>query len=112
MLRLPWRPHMLRSLLIACVLALLALLAPAAIAQQEFSSESGSWTFTMPAGWQVMGKDSTTKLNEQFADEAEDKASKVVCAFSKGSGLFPYPQVVLQVLEFDVSKMSWGSLRP
>jgi hypothetical protein len=89
----------------------LCLLSVPTMAQQEFASESKSWAFTMPAGWQPMTPEQVAKLNKEYKVRDPDHPSRVVAGFIKSGGLFAYPQVVLQVLEADMSQLSWPALQ-
>jgi hypothetical protein len=89
----------------------LCLLSVPTMAQQEFASESKSWAFTMPAGWQPMTPEQVAKLNKQYKVRDPDHPSRVVAGFIKSGGLFAYPQVVLQVLEADMTRLSWPALQ-
>jgi hypothetical protein len=87
------------------------LLSAPTMGQQEFASESKSWAFTMPEGWQPMTAEQVAKLNKQYKVRDPNHPSRVVAGFIKSGGLFAYPQVVLQVLEADMSKLSWPALQ-
>src|SRR4051812_45787728 len=97
---------------LALVVAVLAVgfIASSAPAQQEIASETKSWSFTMPAGWEFMSAPQLDKIKEQYKLRDPDDRSRVVAGFVKSGGLFAYPQVVLQVLETDMSNVSWGTL--
>jgi hypothetical protein len=92
------------------VAVLLCMLCAPAHGQQDFSSESKSWTFTMPAGWQPMSQEMVAKVNKEYKVRNPDHPAKVVAGFIKSGGLFVYPQIVLQVCETDMSKLSWPAL--
>src|SRR5205823_3465187 len=97
----PSMTQSIRSILAAVVVCLCSAWA---LGQQDFSSESKSWTFTMPAGWQAMSAEQVAKLNKEYKTRAPDHPSRVVAGFVKSGGMFAYPQVVLQVLEADMTK--------
>jgi hypothetical protein len=88
-------------------MALFALRAPA---QQEIASETKSWSFTMPAGWEFMSPQQLDKIKKQYKVRDPDDRSRVVAGFVKSGGLFAYPQVLVQVLETDMSNVSWRTL--
>jgi hypothetical protein len=91
----------------AVCITLFALRAPA---QQEIASETKSWSFTMPAGWEFMSPQQLDKIKKQYKLRDPDDRSRVVAGFVKTGGLFAYPQVILQVLETDMTNVSWGAL--
>src|SRR5262245_7773498 len=95
---LPMRNAIVRVALLLAVAAILLLPVPAA-AQQEIASETKSWSFTMPAGWEFMNPQQLDKLKKQYKLRDPDDRSRVVAGFVKSGGLFAYPQIVLQVLE-------------
>jgi len=97
---------------LALVVAVLAVgfIASSAPAQQEIASETKSWSFTMPAGWEFMSAPQLDKIKEQYKLRDPDDRSRVVAGFIKSGGLFAYPQVILQVIETDMSNVSWGAL--
>ncbi len=49
--------------------------------------------------------------NKQYKVRDPNHPSRVVAGFIKSGGLFAYPQVVLQVLEADMSQLSWPALQ-
>jgi hypothetical protein len=89
---------------------LVCVMSVGAHAQQAFSSESGSWTCTMPAGWQFMSKEMVAKINKEYKVRNPEHPAKVVAGFIKAGALFAYPQVVLEVCEADMSKLSWPAV--
>lgn len=100
------RTLFMSSLLLALVLSLCRV----ACAQQEFASETKSWSFTMPEGWEPMSQQQLDKIKQQYKLRNPDDTSRVIVGFIKTGGLFAYPQVLVQVLETDMSKVSWHSL--
>jgi hypothetical protein len=64
----------------------------------------------MPAGWQPMSKEMVTRIAKEYKVRDPEHPAKVVAGFIKSGGLFAYPQVVLQVCEADMSKLSWEGL--
>src|SRR5205085_9838677 len=100
----------MRTRVLVVMAACLTLFACAASAQQEFASETKSWSFTMPAGWEPMSADQVAKINKQYKVRNPDHPSRVVAGFMKSGGLFAYPRVLLQIVETDMSQVSWRGL--
>src|SRR4051812_16361388 len=102
------RQSVLRVVVFA-IFTLALLFARSANAQQSFVSENKVWSFTMPDGWQVMSLDQITKLKAQYKAAMPDNPSRMVVGFTKTArSLFPYPQVIVQVLDTNMGGMQWS----
>src|SRR4051812_39618051 len=92
---------------ILCMLFACATLFPSpATAQQEFASENKVWSFTMPPGWEMMSGAQIAKLKADYKAQMPSNPSRAVVGFIKsGAKLFPYPQVIVQVLDTNMVVM-------
>jgi hypothetical protein len=94
----------------AMVVVAVALFRGVSLAQQTYSSATKAWSFTVPAGYQAMTQQQLDKMSEEFKQIMPDHQPRLVAAFIKKGGLFPYPRLLVQEVETDTSLLSWGAM--
>lgn len=88
------------------ILALVLLLCAASTArsQQEFASESKSWKFTAPDGWNMIGSEAVKAQTAKLRDQYPDSPTKYLVGFTKGAmNTMAYPRVLITVADVDMT---------
>ncbi|HYE61594.1 MAG TPA: hypothetical protein VD997_06335 [Phycisphaerales bacterium] len=80
-------------------------------AQQEFASESKTWKFTAPDGWNMIGSEAvraqTAKLREQYPNSP----TKYLIGFTRGAmNTMAYPRVLITTANVDMSGLTLEDL--
>jgi hypothetical protein len=94
----------MRTSLIAVFALALCLFAPAAPAQQEFASESKSWKFTVPDGWNMIGFEVTKGIEARMREQDPDRPTTYLVGFTKGGmNTLVYPRVLVATAKVDMT---------
>jgi hypothetical protein len=96
-----------------CIIIAILALCTTALAQNEvpYQSESGSWSFTKPSGWNPIGFAVMREVEADNRSEFPDKNFKYIAGFTRGGmNTFNYPYMFVNVTDADLSGLSYGDL--
>ena len=96
-----------------CVLiaACLALMASAAGAQQVYQSESKSWKFTCPEGWQQIAFDIIKHREKTEREQWPEKVFTYIAGFTRGGmNTFTYPYILINRTELDLTECTYEDI--
>ena len=99
------------KLLIAITSILLALCASTAPAQQVYQSESKSWKFTCPEGWQQIAFEIIKHRETQEREDWPDKVFTYIAGFTRGGmNTFTYPYILINRTEIDLTEVTYEDI--
>lgn len=82
----------------------LVVMTPWAVAQREYASESRSWSFTSPAGWNPIGFEVIKGIEAQVRAEYPDKTMTYIAGFTKGPmNTLVYPRILVNKTDVDLT---------
>jgi hypothetical protein len=93
------------------VLAVLSLFTPPAAAQQVYQSESKSWKFTCPPGWQQIAFDIIKHREKAEREQWSDKVFTYIAGFTRGGmNTFTYPYILINRTDLDLTECTYEEI--
>ncbi|HYE61593.1 MAG TPA: hypothetical protein VD997_06330 [Phycisphaerales bacterium] len=82
-----------------------------AVAQQEYASETRSWSFTAPEGWHLIPFDQVADMNAAAQGAVGSSGFKYVAGFSRSPSGIGTPYILVQLQDNHFKGMSYENIQ-